>query len=356
MSKITQLFRIIQIYFTLLRYTINRKVISANKPLLRLSSYLNPWSFKNSKFTRGESIRLTLESLGPIFVKFGQLLSTRVDMIPIDIIKELEKLQDNVAPFSGHLAKIIIEENLGRPIHEVFNDFDEVPLASASVAQVHSAKFSNGKEIIIKVIRPKINKVISQDISLMYTAAKIINMVYKDSRRLHLHEVIDEFEKTIYDELDLLKEAANASQLRRNFKDSTKLYVPEVYWDFCYTQVMVMERIHGVQISDIATLKENNTNMKALAENGVEIFFTQVLRDSFFHADMHPGNLFVDISNPDSPKYIGVDFGIMGTLSPEDQRYLAENFLAFFPKKLSPRSSTSHRVWLGTSKHTRRST
>ena len=271
-----------------------------------------------------------MEALGPIFVKFGQILSTRRDLLPEDISEELAKLQDDVPPFPSEEAIAIIEDSLGDKVDTLFERFDTKPLASASVAQVHSAKLHSGEEVVVKVIRPDIEKVIRKDISLMYLLAKLIIKISKDGRRLRPLEVVADYERTIMDELDLLRESANASQLRRNFLASHLLFVPQVHWDYCRSNVMVMERIYGVPISDIETLKARNTDMKKLAERGVEIFFTQVFRDRFFHADMHPGNIFINIDNPAEPRYIGIDCGIVGTLDPEDQRYLASNLLAFF--------------------------
>ena len=272
------------------------------------------WLFR-AKDNEGRRLRLALERLGPVFIKFGQILSTRRDLLPEEMADELAYLQDRVAPFPGEVAQRIVEQQLGKPIAELFAEFDLQPLASASIAQVHTATLSNGDKVVVKVIRPGIEKV--------------MNLI-PDGKRLRPLEVVEEFERTILDELDLLREGANAATLRRNTIDDGKLYVPVVYWEYTRKQVLVLERIYGVPVSDIATLKASNTNFKVLAERGVEIFFSQVFRDSFFHADMHPGNVFVDISNPDVPKYIGIDCGIVGSLSREDQSYLAQNLLAFF--------------------------
>ena len=295
----------------------------------RLLSYNRSY---NSSYNSARSLRLALESLGPLFVKFGQLLSTRKDLLSSDMAEELAKLQDKVAPFPGKLAREMIEQSLQQSIDCAFQSFEEAPLASASVAQVHKATLHDGQEVVIKVLRPKIHAQVKRDVALLETLAKWIHVFIPASRRLRLTEVVQEFKTILFDELDLMKEAANTSQLRRNFKDSESLYVPEVYWEWTRTNVLVLEQIHGIPISDIQTLKEKNVDLKCLAERGVEIFFTQVFRDCFFHADMHPGNIFVSPENPSNPKYIAVDCGIMGTLSPEDQRYLGENFLAFFKR------------------------
>lgn len=329
---ILQFFRLLKINLVLMRYTFKPSIIGDVSVFLKFMSYLNVLSLGTTDRTRGESIREALESLGPIFVKFGQLLSTRRDLLPEDIILELEKLQDQVPSFPGKQALEIIENELNKPIIEAFTNFDQNPLASASIAQVHTANLHTGEAVIIKVTRPKIEKLIRKDVALLYAVAKVSQRFWKQGRRLRLIELVAEFERTILDELDLMREAANASQLRRNFENSDMLYIPRIYWQYTTEKIMVMERIYGVQISDITTLRAQGINMKKLAEFGVNIFFTQVFRDSFFHADMHPGNLFIDTHNPDQPRYIGVDFGIMGTLNPVDQQYLAENILAFFTR------------------------
>ncbi|WP_087024711.1 ubiquinone biosynthesis regulatory protein kinase UbiB [Thaumasiovibrio subtropicus] len=279
----------------------------------------------------GERLRLALQSLGPVWIKFGQMMSTRRDLFPPHIADQLALLQDNVASFDGNLAKARMEEALGGPLEQWFDDFDVTPLASASIAQVHTATLKeNGREVVLKVIRPDILPVIKADIRLMYRLANLVAKLIPDARRLRPVEVVREYEKTLLDELNLMREAANAIQLRRNFDNQRILYVPEVFTDYCSEHLMVSERIYGIQVSDIEALKANNTNMKLLAERGVEVFFTQVFRDSFFHADMHPGNVFVSYDNPEDPQWIGLDCGIVGTLNREDKRYLAENFLAFF--------------------------
>jgi ubiquinone biosynthesis protein len=287
------------------------------------------------ELNRAQRLRLALEKLGPVFVKFGQLLSTRPDLIPADIAAELCLLQDSVAPFDKQVFIAIVEKSLGDKLENLFAEFGREPLASASVAQVHAAKLKNGRDVIVKVIRPDIEHIIEQDVALMLLIARLIERLLPDGKRLRPIEVVEDYRLTILDELNLQREAANASQLRRNFlpsgNDQTDmLYVPEVYWDYCRTDVMVMERIYGVPVSDIDALKKQNTNFKLLAERGVEIFFTQVFKHNFFHADMHPGNIFVSHKNPAIPQYIAIDVAIVGSLSREDQHYLARNLLAIF--------------------------
>lgn len=334
MNPLTKIFRVFHINYVLARHGIDRIVFSTQWfAALRFLAYLNPWNWISThQRPRGMRIRQALEDLGPIFVKFGQMLSTRRDLLPEDIANELALLQDRVLPFPGSIARNIIESVYGMPPESVFSSFNEVPLASASIAQVHLAKLQDGQEVVVKILRPNIRKVIERDLSLLYSVASIAERFWSDTRRLRPRDVVAEFERCLLDELDLVREAASASQLRRNFLDSPLLYVPTIYWHYARKQVIVMERIHGIPVSNIAELKQRAVNLKVLAERGVEIFFTQVFRDCFFHADMHPGNIFVDASKPEEPRYIAVDFGIIGSLNPNDQRYLAENFLAFFKR------------------------
>jgi ubiquinone biosynthesis protein len=274
---------------------------------------------------RGERLRLALESLGPIFVKFGQLLSIRPDLIPEDVVAELAKLQDKVPPFPWEEVAATLDAAYGRPHAQVFATFDQVPVASASVAQVHFATLPDGREVAVKILRPGIRAVIEKDVGVLYALAGLAARL-TEGRRLRPREVVAEFEHTMGDELDLLREAGNASQLRRNFIDRRLLIVPEVHWDWCNRDVMVMERVDGIPVNAVERLREANIDISRLARDGVEIFFTQVFRDGFFHADMHPGNIFVARDG----RYCGVDFGIMGTLSDADKSYLATNFMAFF--------------------------
>ncbi|MGH1596392.1 ubiquinone biosynthesis regulatory protein kinase UbiB [Yersinia proxima] len=279
----------------------------------------------------GERLRLALQELGPVWIKFGQMMSTRRDLFPPAIADQLALLQDRVAPFDGALARKHIEIAMGGPLETWFDDFEQEALASASIAQVHTARLKeNGQEVVLKVIRPDILPIIKADVRLMYRLAGWVPKFLPDGRRLRPREVVREYEKTLLDELNLLREAANAIQLRRNFENSPMLYIPEVYSDYCRESVLVMERIYGIPVSDIAALEDQGTNMKLLAERGVQVFFTQVFRDSFFHADMHPGNIFVSYEHPHDPLYIGIDCGIVGSLNKADKRYLAENFIAFF--------------------------
>jgi ubiquinone biosynthesis protein len=332
MKPIKQLVRLIHINYILAKNGLDNVVVSLRLfPPLRFIVYLNPWNwFRKVKLTRGEALRKTLEELGPIFIKFGQALSTRPDILPDDIALELSKLQDKVPPFSSDIALTILEKAYGQSPYEVFAQFDRVALASASMAQVHAATLKTGEDVVIKILRPNMRRIIEQDLSIMRTIASLADRYWPESKRLKPKEIVKEFEHTLLDELNLLREAANAAQLRRNFNHSPLLYIPEIYWDYSRKNVMVMERIHGIPVSDISSLREHGINIKKLAERGVEIFFTQVFRDCFFHADMHPGNIFVSPKHPQEPQYICIDFGIIGTLNDSDKRYLAENLLAFF--------------------------
>ena len=335
MNSISQLIRLYEINRILIRHNLDELIyaIPAFRPLSFIY-HLSPWNWnkqkKQNRAPKHVRIRRALEDLGPVFVKFGQILSTRRDMLPDKLADELANLQDNVPPFSGKEARAIIEKSLEKTTSELFQLFDETPLASASIAQVHLATLHDGQEAVVKVVRPGIEKTIRHDIDLMMLIAKMVHRFSDLGKRLRPIEVVEDYEKVIFDELDLGREAANASQLRRNFENSKDLYVPEVYWDYCTDKVMTMERIHGIPMGQTQNLIDNNTNMKKLAERGVDIFFTQVFKHNFFHADMHPGNIFVEDHNPQDARYISVDFGIMGTLEPQDQRYLAENLHAFF--------------------------
>ena len=333
--KLRVLARLLQIQRVLLKYGLHDFVRATHLYApLRFLFYLSPDTWLNPRRTASPAIRLrlALEELGPIFVKFGQAVSTRRDLLPTDVANELAKLQDRVPPFPGAIARAIVESAYGRPVSEAFSHFEETPLAAASIAQVHAARLPDGKEVVVKVLRPDMREAIERDLEVLYALAELAQTYWREGRRLRPREIVAEYEKTIIDELDLMREAANASQLKRNFAGSDLLYVPEVYWDYCRLEVMVMERIHGIPISDMERLRAAGTDIKRLAENGVRIFFTQVFRHNFVHADMHPGNIFVLIEDPLQPRYAAVDFGIVGTLDPRDQHYLAENFLAVFDR------------------------
>ena len=325
--------RLLEIQRVLVRHGLDEFILATHlfRPL-RFVFYLSPatWFERRKGGTRGERIRMALEELGPIFMKLGQALSTRRDLLPPDIADELAKLQDRVPPFPGPEARAIIERAYGHPVSEAFAGFAEAPLAAATIAQVHRARLRSGEEVIVKVVRPGVRARIERDLEVMYVLARLARDYAREGHRLRPLEVVAEYEKTVLDELDLMREAANAAQLKRNFAGSDLLYVPAVHWDHCRPEVMVMERIHGVLVSDLDELRRRGTNIQRLAENGVEIFFTQVFRHNFFHADMHPGNIFVQVDDPEHPRYAAVDFGIVGSLDARDQHYLAENFLAFF--------------------------
>ncbi|HTT01265.1 MAG TPA: ubiquinone biosynthesis regulatory protein kinase UbiB [Steroidobacteraceae bacterium] len=333
--KARVLLRLVQIQRVLLKYGLDDLVRATHlyRPLL-LFVLLWPdlWRARLARASRGERVRLALTELGPIFVKFGQAVSTRRDLLPPDIADELAKLQDRVPPFPGTAARAIIERAYGRSVGDVFAEFDETPIAAASIAQVHAARLKSGKEVVVKVLRPGMRAMIERDLEVLYAIARLAEQYWSEGKRLRPTEVVAEYEKTVLDELDLMREAANAAQLRRNFAASDLLYVPEVHWDYCRTDVMVMERIHGIPISDLPRLRASGADIAKLAENGVRIFFTQVFRHNFFHADMHPGNIFVLVDDPSNPRYAAVDFGIVGTLDPRDQHYLADNFLAVFDR------------------------
>jgi ubiquinone biosynthesis protein len=325
--------RLLQIQRALVRHRLDEFVRATHlyRPL-RYLFYVSPWTWFQRRIggTRGERLRLALEELGPIFVKFGQALSTRRDLLPVDIADELAKLQDRVPPFPGEIAVAMIEKTFGRPLAEIFGSFEPAPLAAASIAQVHAAVLKNGDEVVVKVLRPGMREVIDLDLEVLDALAQLADEYWIEARPVRPMEVVREYRKTVTDELDLMREAGNASQLKRNFAGSPLLYVPQIHWDYCRQNVMVMERIHGVIVSRVDELRARGTDIAKLAENGVEIFFTQVFRHNFFHADMHPGNIFVQIDDPKNPRYAAVDFGIVGTLQPRDQHYLAENFMAFF--------------------------
>tara|TARA_B100001245_G_scaffold63987_2_gene44360 strand:- start:2152 stop:3783 length:1632 start_codon:yes stop_codon:yes gene_type:complete len=332
MISLKNIQRLIAIQRVLVKYGLDEIIKKTHflRPL-RYIFYIFPK--KNIKTdSLGRRLRLAFEELGPIFVKFGQVISTRRDLISPDIADELSKLQDQVKPIPSKKIIDQLTKIYDLPLKKVFLKFDSNPLAAASVAQVHGAVLKDGTEVIVKILRPDIQKFIKQDIEMLYFLANLANKYWPRSKNLKPLEIITEYEKTVMNELNLMREGANTAQLKRNFEGSNLLYVPNIFWDYCRKEVLVQERIYGIPIRDMEALKSAKTNIKALAENGVEIFFTQVFHHNFFHADMHPGNIFVQVEDPKNPKYAAVDFGIMGTLSASDQYYLAENFLAFFDR------------------------
>jgi ubiquinone biosynthesis protein len=329
---VLRLFRLVKILWIALRFGLDEFALAADASG-RAARIVNVVLFFR-KLTDPRAVRLrhALEALGPIFVKFGQVISTRRDLLPADLADELAKLQDQVPPFAAELAVAEVERAFGRPLAQVFKSFDAQPVASASVAQVHFASLPDGTEVAVKILRPNMLPVIERDLELMDSGALLIERVFSDGPRLKPREVVSEFAKHLYDELDLMREAANCSQLRRNFAGSPLLAVPAVHWDWCTPTVMTMQRMHGTPISQVERLREQGVDIAKLAQAGVEIFFTQVFRDGFFHADMHPGNIFVATAAENRGQYIALDFGIMGTLTDVDKNYLAQNFLAFFQR------------------------
>jgi len=327
------LFRLIYIGLTVLRFGLDEVALSRFRQgwvraLVRVATIGRARRLADTP--RGARLRMALEKLGPIFVKFGQVLSTRRDLLPLDVADELARLQDRVPPFPGVVARGLIEKAFGRRIEDIFDQFDAEPVASASIAQVHFATLKNGREVAVKVLRPGMLQVIDHDIALMQTLARVVERVWTDGKRLKPREVVAEFDNYLHDELDLVREAANAAQLRRNMQGLGLVQIPEMVWDLCTPTVLVMERMKGVPINQIQRLREAGVDIPKLARDGVTIFFTQVFRDGFFHADMHPGNIQVSIDPATLGRYIALDFGIVGTLTDWDKEYLAQNFLAFF--------------------------
>ncbi|HJN37639.1 MAG TPA: 2-polyprenylphenol 6-hydroxylase [Gammaproteobacteria bacterium] len=324
---IQALIRMMAIFASAIYYSLDEHLTI--KPSSCFGLLIPPIRQRKKNYELPERLTQFLTHLGPVFIKFGQALSTRTDMLPAPYILALSKLQDNVPPFDNELAQQRITQSLHHDVNDIFKDIEKEPLASASIAQVYSATLMNNEEVVIKVTRPDIRKKIHKDIDLMRKIAWVLEL-FMDKNQTRLQELISEFETTIFDELDMIREGANYSQLKKNFSSSDQLYVPKVYWDHTTQDVLVLEKIHGLNINKISQLKKHGVNLKKLAENGVNIFFTQVFRDSFFHADMHPGNVFVDITQPKNPKYIAIDFGIMGSLNKEDQYYIAAILMAFF--------------------------
>ena len=328
----SRLFRGLFIVWTVFRYGLDELVLSSfQKPWIRLLTRMVSVG-RNLRAPRGERLREALESLGPIFVKFGQVMSTRRDLLPPDIADELARLQDRVPPFESNVAVAIIEKAFGRPLDRIFATFEQTPVASASIAQVHFATLPDGQEVAVKVLRPSMKMAIEKDLALMKMMAGWVDSASADGKRLKPREVVAEFDKYLHDELDLLREASSAAQLRRNMDGLNLVMIPEMHWDYCMPDVMVMQRMHGVPISHTQRLRDAGVDMKKLARDGVTIFFTQVFRDGFFHADMHPGNIQVSLAPQTFGRYISLDFGIVGTLTEVDKEYLAQNFSAFFQR------------------------
>ncbi len=332
MSSLSLFWRALTIWRVLIHYRLDQDLAPKKfRFLLRLLRVLVFFQSRCARdLSRGERLRAALVDLGPIFIKFGQMLSTRRDLLPPDLADALAQLQDRVPPFDPAAARARIEAALGAGVDDLFAQFDSAPLASASVAQVHAAVLKDGRQVVVKIIRPNLLPVIHRDLALMHKLARLIERLHEDGRRLRPREVVADYQHTLLDELDLRVEAANTAALKRNFADGELLYVPEVHWAFVREEVMVCERIFGIPIGDVAALQAAGVDMAELAARGVKIFFTQVFRDRWFHADMHPGNIFVDVSNPKAPRYIAIDCAIMGSLNERDQVYLAENFVAFF--------------------------
>lgn len=333
MIPIRQFARLIYIGRVLVKYRLDELI--EDVPQLRMVRRLQVLTFVGRRvpkdMPRGERIRLALETLGPVFVKLGQMLSTRPDLLPLDIAVELKKLQDKVPPFAGEEAQAIVEESLGQSVVEAFAEFSVEPMASASIAQVHAATLHTGEQVVVKVVRPGIAAVIERDLALMYLMAGLA-MRSPLGRRLRPIEVVKEYDYVIHNELDMMFEAGNAALLKHQFENNPIIYVPTVYWDYTRDRVLVMERIFGMQITEVEAMQAAGVDFKVLAERGVEIFFTQLFKNNFFHADMHPGNIFVDISNPKDPQYAAIDFGIVGSIDDESLTYLAQNFMAFFER------------------------
>jgi ubiquinone biosynthesis protein len=327
-----QFSRLLKISAILSRYRLDEFLEATHlyRPM-RLLRVIAPWGRRHiADAPRGERLRLALNEMGPIFVKFGQIMSTRRDMIPEDIADELALLQDQVPPFPGEEAQAIVERELEKPVEELFGVFETTPLASASIAQVHAATLPDGNEVVVKVVRPGIRKQLRRDIDLLYAIAGLAEKYWEGGQRVRPQEFVREFETFVFDELDMYREASNASLLRSNFEGSKDLYIPEIYWPYCREPVLVMERVSGVPINDIQGLRDAGVNLERLAKIGIRVFYTQVFRDNLFHADMHPGNILVDVTDPENASYIALDFGIVASLTPKDLRYISENFMALF--------------------------
>jgi len=325
--------RLLKISTILARYRLDEFLEATHlyRPM-RLVRVLAPWATDKEMADRprGERLRMALTEMGPVFVKFGQIVSTRRDLVPPDIADALALLQDQVPPFPGTEARAIVERELGQPVAELFSYFDMQPLASASIAQVHAATLPDGREVVVKVVRPGVRQQLRRDIDLLLTIAGFAEKYWEGGPRVKPTGFVREFETFVFDELDMYREASNASMLRNNFLGSKELYIPEIYWPYCREPVLVMERVAGVPVSDIAQLKKHGVNLERLAKRGIRVFYTQVFRDNLFHADMHPGNILVDVSNPEDASFIALDFGIVASLTPKDLYFISENFIALF--------------------------
>ncbi|MFU8878290.1 MAG: ubiquinone biosynthesis regulatory protein kinase UbiB, partial [Wenzhouxiangellaceae bacterium] len=323
--------RIFRIAIVLARYRLDELILDLPPLKMARMVRLLPWGRKRVReLPRGARLRLALQELGPIYVKFGQILSTRRDLIPPDIAEDLAQLQDNVPPFPGEQARVIIEQELGKPIDELFAAFETVPMASASIAQVHAAALLDGTEVVAKVVRPGIRARIEDDLQLLESLALLVRRYHPEGDRIRPDEVVDEFRRVIFDELNMKSEGANASLLRRNWEDSDELYIPKIFWSHTAERVLVMERVGGVPVRDLDELKRRGVNLERLATRGIRVFYTQVFRDNLFHADMHPGNIRIDTTNPEDASFIALDFGIVASLTPADLYFIGENFLAIF--------------------------
>ncbi|TVQ34614.1 MAG: ubiquinone biosynthesis regulatory protein kinase UbiB [Wenzhouxiangella sp.] len=327
-------FRLGHIILILARYRLDE--LFSDIPPLRLAGLVRllPWGRRRVRdLPRGARVRAALEELGPIYVKFGQILSTRRDLLPADIADELAGLQDNVGPFPTHQARAIIEQELEAPVDQLFAEFEDEPLASASIAQVHGARLPTGEAVVVKIVRPGIERQIGRDLELLKSMARLVRRYHPEGERIRPDEVVGEFERVIFGELDMQAEGANASLIRHNFTDSNDLYIPSIYWELTARRVLVMERVSGVPVRDLETLRKHGVDLEKLARRGIRVFYTQVFRDNLFHADMHPGNILVDISDPADPTFISLDFGIVESLTPKDLYYIGENFLAIFNRE-----------------------
>ena len=330
--SVRQFARAIKISAILVRYRLDEVLEAAHlfRPM-RLLRIFVPFSRKRmAGVPRGERLRRALQEMGPIFVKFGQILSTRRDLVPADIADELALLQDQVPPFPGEQAVSLTEQALDGSVEELFGSFEREPLASASIAQVHAATLPDGQDVVVKVVRPDVEEQLRRDIDLLMYIANLAHRYWDGAERVRPRDIVTEFETFVFDELDMQREAANASMLRRNFEGSDDLYIPEVYWPYCRDRILVMERVSGIPVNDVEALRSAGVDLPKLAKRGIKVFYTQVFRDNLFHADMHPGNILVDASDPANASFIAMDFGIVASLTPKDLYYIAENFMALF--------------------------